>query len=141
MSVFYSANVMRRAREHREAGWSLRRICDFIEREVGRRPSPSTVQAWVNPRAHQRKIQADQERHRAFSALGSAAGGRLGSPRHTPEFKFARMLALRDLDGMSCQAIASAMHYDFGDELTADQVRWALSQGRIPRSIRRSAAR
>lgn len=127
----YPISAIERARIHRAAGWSLRRIAEFVEEEVGRRPAVGTVQRWTDEeaaRAHQARGLA---RHRRHSAAGAGGGGRLGNPRATPEFKLARMAAMRERD-LSLRSIAEMMALDFGDELSEHQVRYAFLTGRYP---------
>ena len=108
-----------------EAGWTDA----WIGRELG--VSKATVGTWTKPQREQRAREALQRHH----ALRSEARGRkpLGYPFARPEFKLARMRALRALP-MTCRSIAHVMAFDFGDHwLTERNVRHALETGRYPK--------
>lgn len=131
MKVGYTITVIRRACELREYGWSLRRIADFVEQDTGRRPSCSTVLAWVDADAAKKKAALSRKRH---AEIGSSRGS-TGIGERAPAWKLARMRALSELPGMSEQAIASVMSFDFGDDISRFQVRRALETGRYPKRL------
>jgi DNA-binding transcriptional MerR regulator len=128
----YPITVIQRARELREAGWTLDQISELVERETGTRPACSTVHRWTDPAQERRHRERGRARHRRWSAAGAGAGGRLGSPRSSPEFKLARMRALSESARLSDAAIGRLMRFDFGDALSAVQVAHALRTGRYP---------
>lgn len=123
--VTYPAAVMRRACELREAGWTLRQVAAMIAEETGATPTDMTVLRWTNEKWDER------EKARARERRAAQASVRASFALTSPEFKLARMRAIHDR-GVSCQAIAAVMALDFGDDLTAGQVRHALAVGRYP---------
>lgn len=117
----YPITIVKRARVLREAGWSLRRISALIERETGRRPSINTVAYWTDADYEARKLAKNLRRHRAASGRGAGAGARLGCHRHTPEFRLARVAALRAF-GVDVRSVALVMAFDYGEELALSEV-------------------
>lgn len=110
------------------AGWDHGTIRRELE-QAGIVRSRQTIRRWADPTAAQRKrdydrIKARQSRHR---------GGRLGRAHETPEFKQSRLEGLR-VAGLSLAAVAKALNFDYGDNLTRQDVRYALETGRYPRS-------
>jgi hypothetical protein len=93
--------------------------------------SRTTVGRWVKP-SREAKFREDSERTHAQRA--AERGKRpLGHYLARAEYKFARMQALHGA-GLSCNAIAKVMRFDFGDRwLTEHKVRHALASGRYPK--------
>jgi len=121
--------VVVRAREHVRAGWSIAETTRLLEREFGVTVDPRSVRRWTSDRYRRALERAERERRRRRSM---EAGARPMGPSHaTEEFKLARMRKLREL-GLSASDIAALMGHDFGDGLSAWQVRRALETGRYP---------
>lgn len=133
----YPARAAVRARELRDAGWSLRHITLLIRRELGLPVAQSTVCGWVD------EEQARKQRLRSYNAhrrrWNAKVTGRLGSPHLTLDFKLIRLRALHE-HGLSASSIARVMSFDFPDQpLTEHQVRYSLRTGSVPRSWRTAA--
>ena len=133
----YPASAVIRARELRDAGWSLRQITRLMRREFGVPVPQSTVACWVDDE------QARKQRLRSYNAhrrrWNAKVTGRLGSPHLTLDFKLIRLRALHE-HGLSPGSIARVMSFDFPDEpLTEHQVRYSLATGSVPRSWRTAA--
>lgn len=131
LATGYPMPVVNKARTLRAGGWSLRRVAMWVAEETGRKPSSSTVLRWTDPKNAAHKARHDRDRRRAYSARGAAAGGRLGSAHHTPEFRLARMRALR-ARRLSIRVIADLMTFDYGKPISPAQVKSALTAGRYP---------
>lgn len=125
--------VVTRARELVAAGWSAERTAELLGEE-GVPVGINTVRRWTD----QKTRLADQERDRARAARKArAAGAGPMGPRHaTPEFKLARMRALRETARLKDAQIARVMALDFGDVMSDDTVSYALARGEYPRSLR-----
>ena len=133
--VRYPARVMARAIEHREAGWTLREIQRMLADEFGcDPPSPATIATWTNPKLADRLRAAGRERQRRLRRDGMQY--RMPTTRHA-DWRFGRMLALAEVEGLSCAAIARVMTFDFPDTpVTEHQVRYAIERGVVPRTLR-----
>lgn len=118
------------ARRLSAGGWS--------NAEIGRRlgVSQDTVGRWVDPERAERKRRQQQAGNRRQSARRGA--NPLGSREAAPEFKFGRVVALRDL-GLSWEAIAKLMRHDFGDDISGRQLEYAATTGQYPRRRPRRA--
>jgi transposase len=126
----HSIVTVNEARRYAEAGWSVA----WIARRLG--VAKGTVARWVDEDRHARWME-DSDRWHAVRAAKSGAMG-MGR-KQRPEFKFARMEALK-AEGLSCAAIAKVMNFDFGDGLSRHQVEYALVMGRYPSSPSREVA-
>lgn len=127
-------SVVTEARRLHAAGWNDVQIVNLLARE-GVTVTKATVGRWVKPKREQ-TWRAECERFGAVRAA-ERGGKPLGRRDARPEYKLARMQALREL-GVSFNSIAKVMGFDFGDELTEDQVRHALDLGRYPKRTSRS---
>lgn len=115
----HSAQVVKRARELREAGWSLRDTSRIMTRE-GMPVATSTVFRWSNPEGHRKELE-----RAARNARKRRAVGRHPARGYTEEFKLERMRELF-LRGVSARAIGQVAACWWGEELSADQVRSRL---------------
>ena len=129
----YPIWAVENARHLRAAGEPLGNIVQAVYEDTGRRPAKSTVLGWVDPATAQHKSRLDRRRHSAHSARGANTGGRLGTSRYGPRFKFARVVALRDA-GLSVASIARVMSFDF-EPITRAQVEHALEVGHYPKRL------
>lgn len=125
--------VVTQARKYAADGWKTADIVRFFA-EDGITVGKDAVARWTNPQVEESARQRILKRNRRYA---SERSGRLGRPDlTTPEFKFARMRALRDEAGMTCGGIAKVMRFDFGDPLTDRQVRHALNvSGHYPEVV------
>jgi hypothetical protein len=125
--------VVTRARELARGGWGPEEIVRLLARD-GVTVDARSVRRWTDA-----KVQRAYERHereRQARRAKAAGTGPMG-PRHaTPEYKLARMRALREHVSLKDAQIARLMRHDFGDEITRDMVSHALEMGRYPRSLR-----
>lgn len=125
--------VVTRARELVAAGWSPEEAVGLLARD-GVTVDPRSVRRWTDVKVRRGFEDRDRERQAQRAA---AAGGRPMGPHHaTPEFKLARMKALREEVQLKDAQIARAMRHDFGDEISREMVAHALETGRYPRSLR-----
>ena len=120
-AVRYPASMMVRARELREAGWSLRDIARLVEKETGRRPGATTVALWCYPPDRQRARRGTLNTHSARER----AKRYTPNQRFTPEWKLERMRELF-LRGVSYKAIGIVAGIWWGEPLSASQVRSRL---------------
>lgn len=137
----YPVALVIEAREmSRVGGWQPMEIIRIWASEgITPLPSPSTVRWWLQG---SRNAQQQMEHQRRYGARRRAAesGGRLRGRASTPEFKFTRLEALSKLrPRLSHAQIASVLEFDFGDEITADAVRYALVSGHYPKKFSRLA--
>jgi hypothetical protein len=101
-------------------------------------PTPATIATWTNPKLADRLRAAGRERQRRLRSDGMQY--RMPTTRHA-DWRFGRMLALAEIEGLSCAAIAKVMTFDFPDTpVTENQVRYALERGVMPPPLRRNAA-
>jgi hypothetical protein len=129
--------MMVRARELRDAGWSIGRIRRLLAAEFGcSPPSPNTIWCWVEPAAGERQAATKRESQRDERA---ASASFVFPGKRSPQWKLGRMRALRRA-GMSVAAICTVMWADFGDELTINEGRRAIETGQLPRQWREVAA-
>jgi hypothetical protein len=110
----YTATTMTRARVLKEAGWSLRKIAELIEKETGQRPAATTVALWCypEPRYDARRIYLNgkhAKRRRRNTMI-----------RRTEKM---RELYLR---GVGLRAIGQVSALLWDEELSEDQVRTRL---------------
>jgi hypothetical protein len=120
--------VVTRARELARGGWGPEEIVRLLARD-GVTVDARSVRRWTDA-----KVQRAYERHeRERQARRAKAAG----TRHaTPEYKLARMRALREHVSLKDAQIARLMRHDFGDEISRDMVAHALATGRYPQSLR-----
>jgi hypothetical protein len=124
------------ARRLANGGWNDVEISELLLRNgfVREPVSKVTVGRWVRAQRAQRWR---EDIERTSAARAAEAGARaLGRRDVRPEFKLARMRALREHVGLKDAQIARLMRHDFGDEITRDMVAHALATGRYPRSLR-----
>lgn len=120
------------ARRLSAAGWGDAEIArtllqdGFVRSPVAR----ATIGRWVRA-SREQSWRADAQANAASRAAQRGARG-IGRWSARPEFKMARVRALHG-EGLSVNAIATVMRFDFGDRLTEHQVRYALRMGRYPR--------
>lgn len=117
----HRTDVVLEAQALAAGGWGPYVIAKIFKKR-GTPVSGKTIQDWIDPRIAERRRDAQRKRMRRINAARTR--GRLGAgPPRSPEFRLARMQSLRDL-GMSYNAIAIVMNFDFLDEmLTGDRVR------------------
>jgi hypothetical protein len=120
--VRYSAKVMARARELREAGWTYAQVADLLHQELGVRPWPETVAYWTSEtrrrkHLHNSSVSKDRERR----ANGSAKVRQ----NVTETWKLLRIREMHST-GMSYGAIGKAAGVWWGEPLTRRQVRYLL---------------
>lgn len=127
-AISYPASVMLRAKDLREGGWSLRGIQQLLKEETGFAPTDHTILYWTDPDFRRRDL-ARRRRRRSPRTVP----GRLGSPLASEDQKLERMQALRQ-HNLSFRSIAEVMALDFGDQISEEQVRYALTNGRYPRA-------
>jgi hypothetical protein len=127
----YPVSLVMEVRRYRQSGWTIARLLDFIEEEHGVRPHQSTVSRWLDP------IQATREAHnssvRSARRRAATTGGRHVRAGRTPEFKLARMQALRER-GLTVAGIAIVMSLDY-EPITEQQVLYALDVGKFPKAL------
>jgi hypothetical protein len=125
--------VVTRARELAAGGWGAEEIVRLLARD-GVTVDARSVRRWTDA-----KVRREYERHereRQARRARTAGTGPMG-PRHaTPEYKLARMRALRESAGLKDAQIARVMAHDFGDEISREMVARALADGVYPRSLR-----
>lgn len=130
----HSIAAVTRARALYEAGWTqvdIRRL--LIRERLVDDVAPTTVTRWVNAEAQQ-TWEANIRDARA--ARAKRRGERpMGYPHARPEFKLARVRALRAA-GMKMSDIAIVMSHDF-EPVTEAQIRHALRIGRWPKRVLR----
>lgn len=105
----------------RAAGETLGQIADFIGEQYGTRPCTKTISVWTSRRVADRVRKRRLRASREHSAKGGFTGGRLGRKTHSPEFRLARMVALRR-SGMTDTGIAAVMSFDYDQNFTVMQV-------------------
>jgi hypothetical protein len=127
----YPVNLVTSVRRYADAGWSIAQLLDFIEREHGFRPHQSTISRWLDPA--QRARDARTNERRAARRRAEETGGRHLRAGQTPEFKIARVQALRR-GRLSFDAIAVVMSLDY-EAINGEQIRHALAVGHYPKSI------
>lgn len=115
----YSAATMAYAQQLRAAGWTIPQIRDLVEKQTGHRPSRTTIENWVDPSlaaAHRERSAASHRRRRA------------GDPSRQPPRRLtdADLLALREEDELSYQAIAKVVRRFYRVEMTEVQIRGRL---------------
>lgn len=123
----YPITAVVTARQLRAGGETFPQIAEFIGEQYGAQPSIDTVRGWCSKRVADRARKRNLQRKRARAALGGTTGGRLGNSAHTPEFRLARMVALRS-EGMSDVAIAAVMSFDYRAPVTAMEVGGLLAE-------------
>jgi hypothetical protein len=128
----HSAQVVKRARELREAGWSLRDTARIMRGE-GMPVATSTIFRWSNPKGHRKEVD-----RAARNMRRRRAAERRPSVGYTIEFKLERMIELRER-GVSHAAIGQVAAVWWGEELTGPQVRGRLA-GKRKYERRKAAA-
>lgn len=126
--------MVTRARQLRESGWTYQRIAELItdEFDLPTQLSATTAYRWCGMPAWAERQEREAARKRAFRARRSS--GRLGQPRHCPEFRLARAAALHEA-GLSVADTARVMSFDFPSHpVSRSQVERALETGRWPKS-------
>lgn len=124
----YPMTVITRARELRSIGWSVPKIADILESEIGTRPADDTIRGWVNERYQRRRMarQADaQTRYRVKRASFKLGGGGHGI---TEDYLRAFIAALRN-EGLSPNAIAGALRVQHDERWTRHMVDSVLGGG------------
>lgn len=123
----YPAAAAHRARELREAGFSLSKVGELIGREFGAQPSDSTLMAWTSDGYAARRYK--RREHLRVAAYT----GRRGASHHSTVARYARLVALRDA-GLGFRSVAVVLNLDYGDDFTEDQIRAAIRRGRYPKT-------
>lgn len=116
----YPLAYYNRARELYGAGWTnLAEVARMLERELGRKPNPTTIRKWVDPDYYE------------SVRMRERTGGVSGPNRFkTWKLRLERMRELREKVGLSFRAIADLMSHDFEVDLTAEQAERILT-GRV----------
>ena len=121
-AVRFTSRDYHEVRVLHDAGWGPREI-QRILRDRGMDPVPShmTIWRWVNPEGHQRH----REQTNAINRARRAGSARFVFPLpRGPEWKEQKMRLLRAQEGLSFNAIAKIMTFDFPDDpWTEDEVR------------------
>lgn len=129
----YSTSVSEQARELAEGGWDLSGIVRVLHRRgypVGQR----AVERWISADRADRQREHDLASKRRRDARRS--GGRFLGRERSPEFKLARIHALREL-GLGATSVAKAMRLDFpDDELVPWMVDAYIYRDVVPRPYR-----
>lgn len=125
--------VISRARELTGDGYPAETVVRMLYEQMDVVVHRSSVRRWATRRG-ERAAAADNLRRAAVKARKNGARG-IGNPRSGPEFKLARMRALRDVARLKDEQIARVMEFDYDDPITCDMVRYALKTGRYPRSL------
>ena len=121
MTAIYRQEVIDRAREHVEHGWSLEDTRRLLRKEFRQEPSKSTIQAWVSPDVVARARDRYRPRERAVKVSRSP-----NKPRSvTPERALERMRAMYHR-GVSLKAIGQVAACWWGEELDAKEVKSRL---------------
>lgn len=124
----YTAQMVERAKQHVEAGWSLEETASLLADEFDRRPGKSTIHAWVNPRSIDRSRTRYRSRERALKVHQAPTRPRGATPERALERMrklYRRGLGLRDIG-----QVAAVW---WGEELTEAQVksRLGLKSGEV----------
>lgn len=114
----YSAKVVVRAREHREAGWSIRRTIDLIDSEFGVRPAHQTVRDWCMDPGVLRERRAVHSSTRYWGRGKSAK-------RFSEAWKTHTIMELRAA-GLSFRSVGVVAGVWWGEPQTAEQVRYRV---------------
>ncbi len=130
----YPASVMRRARELRDAGWSIDAISDLVAQEHGQRPACATVLRWVDPEGSARRDRAARVRLRQRRASTGTYRFKLAGHADSPEYQAAFVRALRD-EGASTSGIAATCNLLLPGEWTTTRVGTIL-RGGVPHHLR-----
>jgi hypothetical protein len=117
----HSAKVVKRARELRAAGWSLRDTARIMTSE-GMPVATSTVYRWSNAKGYQKELERAAHNGRLRRAVN-----RRPSRGYTLEFKVERMRELAERD-VSARAIGQVTKVWFGEELSERAVRKRLEK-------------
>lgn len=127
----YPAAAATRARELRDAGWSIDRCRDLIAAEFGTRPTFHTFKRWTDP-DYQRARDADVARRRRMRTAYSFRLVQGGDP--SPEYirAFAERLSR---EGVSSPSIARVLRVTLDVDLGRAGVETLLAGGR-PRGMR-----
>jgi hypothetical protein len=116
----YRQEVIDRAREHGNAGWSRTDIARLLGEEFGHAPCTITIAGWLDEEYAER-------RRRETRAAKRRQLARKSKPRRdiSPELRLEKMRKLRTA-GATLKAIAIVSDVLWGEPLTADQVRYRL---------------
>jgi hypothetical protein len=119
-AIRYPAKVLVRARELRDAGWTIARIQDFLEREHGVRPSITTVLVWVDDSfaANRRRTQRRRMRRTHVRRPRLAV---------SEDWQIDRMRELHEA-GFTYREVAVIARIWWGRELEEHQVRYRLGK-------------
>lgn len=124
--------VVRRAQELVGAGWSYTEARDILVRE-GVSVDARSIARWTDQRAADASARSDEATTARRAAVNGSTG--VGTGRERPEYKLARMRALREQAGLKDAQIARLMTFDYGEPMTREMVQLALENGRYPRSL------
>lgn len=119
-AVRHPMTMVMRARELREAGWSLKRVADHLATEFGcSPPAHNTVLRWCDPAYGQRHSALRTRRNRQASIKRTTFA--IGA-KTTPEYRDAFMRELAAV-GVPSSSIAKVHGVVFGVPIDADRVR------------------
>jgi hypothetical protein len=123
----YPAKMAARACELRIAGWTIPQIERLLVDEFGSCPSETTIRKWTDPGFHERVTAAQRERRRRRESATHSGRFPSNFTTFTDEFKWARVRSLRGL-GVSYEAIARVMSFDFREAWDANHIRYRLTR-------------
>lgn len=126
--------VVREARLLANGGWTVTEIRHRIERQHGRMPAETTVQAWIKPgvaERRQRQSAISRNRHRIAEDSGKPGPK---AARFPSELTDDVLLAMRVDDGLSLNALAAVIARFYGVRLTVGQIRTRLDKLGAPRN-------
>lgn len=113
----YRQEIVDRAKEHRQAGWSLEDVSRHLRREFGHAPSRTTISTWTDPAYAERRRRLVREgERRRYVPKGRTT---------TPELRLERMLQLREA-GATFSAIAIVSSVLWDHPLSSEQARYQL---------------
>lgn len=117
-ATIYRQEIVDRAKEHREAGWSLDDVARHLRREFGHAPSRTTISTWTDPAyaERRRKLIREGERRRYVPT---------GRKTISPELRLERMVQLRDA-GATFSSIAIVSGVLWGHPLSTEQARYQI---------------
>lgn len=117
--AIYREEVVDRAREHVEAGWSVKDTCKLLGKEYGYEPHWATVRGWTDPEYAERRRMKDRKNGRRYKA-------RKRKTRNlSPELRLERMCQLREA-GLSFRGIGVVSRVLWAIPLSEEQVRAML---------------
>ena len=115
----YNSAAIVRARELRDAEWSIEKIRGLLEKEFGRKPSAQTVRCWIDER------EAEKRRRLIRSGHRRRRGGDQKHKHLSEDWKIEQMTALLERS-FSPHQIGLIAELWWSELLSADEVRARL---------------